>query len=50
MANAGTAMVFLEIAADTLLQIARLAHIQNLIIGIKIPIHPGQTGECSHFG
>lgn len=45
VANAGAAVVLLEIARHPALEVQRLAHIQQLVLRIKVAVHPRQGGQ-----
>src|SRR5690606_417406 len=45
LADARAVVALLEIAADTLFQVARLAHVQQLPLGVEVAIDPGQRGQ-----
>ena len=48
-ANACATVVFLKIAGDALFQVARLAHVQHAAFRVKVTVHAGHGGQCSHF-
>jgi hypothetical protein len=50
VADAGAVVVLLEIAADALLQVARLAHVEQLTLGVEIAVDAGQAGQGRHLG
>ena len=45
VANARAIQCFLEVAADPLLEVARLADVEQLALGIEITINPGQARQ-----
>ena len=49
VANAGTAMVFLEVAGDPFFQAVCFAHVQQSAIGIEIAVDARQMGQAGHF-
>jgi hypothetical protein len=49
LANARAVVRFLEIAADALLQVARLAHVEQLPLCIEIAVHARQPWQGRDF-
>jgi hypothetical protein len=47
--DAGAIVAPLKVAADALLEVARLAHVEQLALHIEIAINPWQTGQCGHL-
>ena len=50
MGNTGTAQRFLEVRADTALEITRLAHIQYLALFVDVPVHARQIRQIRQIG
>ena len=44
VANAGATVVLMEIARNATFEVSGLAHVQQVVLGIEIPIDPGQVG------
>ena len=49
MADTRAAMAFLKVAADPFFKVVGLAHIQDLSLGVVIPVDPGQRGQGCHL-
>ena len=49
VADAGAAMVFLEVAGDPLFQAVGFAHVQQSAIGVEIAVHARQIGQAGNF-
>ena len=45
VANAGAPVVLLEITRHPALEVQRLAHIQQLVLRVKVAVHPRQGGQ-----
>src|SRR5471032_172247 len=48
--DARAAEVFLEVAGDAFLQVARLADVEHLYVGVEIAVHARQVGQLGHGG
>jgi hypothetical protein len=42
-------VVFVKVARDALLQVARLADVQHLVGGVEEAVHAGQRRQGGHF-
>src|SRR5471032_639538 len=48
--DAWAAEVFLEVVRDALLQVARLADVEQLVVDVEIAVHTRQVGQLGHGG